>query len=384
MAKQATRLRDIIIGILLLLIGGVSLLHNFNILTFNEDVLLLWLSYGLAGLGLVLLVSYFIRPKSIWLSILALCSFFLASIIYISNFMAGQEDLIGVALFLLLALGFFAVFVSSPSQWWGLLVGWICVGLAGAVYASETTINIPVLRDLPDNLMSPLLLFSSITIGFLLVWVMSPRGRWWALLTAGMIAAVESVIVLDFIDSSSSVKPVTMFLVAGITFFLIWMLRNEEYKLGWAIYPALVLICFSAFLYMVTFWMNNSRLVLSLIFIALGLIFLLNYFRSRLSAAKTAPAAPAPQPAAEKVYERSESVSDKEFWGDDSKPEPKTTPSYATSIEERQELVGDEEETESPSAEPLEALPANEDVRPPLDYAVEPEPEDDPDKKKDD
>lgn len=367
MANQGAKIRDIVLGIILLAIGGLALISNFGLITFNESTVTLWFSYGLAGLGGLLLIFYLFSPKNVWLFIVALCSVFLAAAVYISNFMPGQDELVGVALFLLLAFAFLAYFVVKPSQWWPALVGWICIGLAATVYTNTTTVYLPWLRNLPSSLLPPLTLFASICIGFLIVWIIRPRGHWWALLTAGMIAAVASVIIMDAMASSSIQPPIVMFAVAGFVFMLIWLLRNDEYRLGWAFYPGLVLLCLAAFLYLVAFWTNNGRLVTSLIFIVLGVLFLLNYIR-QVVMSKGGDAAPAPEKSSsvKEFSSDKKEMSDEEFWGEKG---PDVLPdTQATQPEERESLLA-EEAADELEEEPLQE--EKEEVRPPVDYPID-------------
>lgn len=279
MADRASHLRDIIIGAVLVVIGGATLLHTLNIFMFNEEQVILWAVYGLWGCGGLLLILYMFQYRSVWMLMLALCMLFIGAATYVLNFQRDLQDLIPVSLFILTALAFFVHFIVRPAQWWSMLVGWICLGLAGTVFASLRHLSIPFLPGLPVNTVPPLMLFTGVSLGFLFVWMMSMRERWWSLLTAGQIIAVASAIIAEALRYPDVFAPMYLFLISGISFLLVWSLRTEDHRLQWAIYPAAVLISFASFLYFVTFWLQNSRLVLSLIFLFIGLLFIFNYFR---------------------------------------------------------------------------------------------------------
>ena len=280
---EGQKIRDIIIGIALMVVGVITLLHTLKIFVFDEGKIALFASLGLLGLGAVMLISYLFTRENIWIFIFSLCLFFLAGMVYILNLMPDHTALIGVLLFGILALAFLLVFITSPEQWWAMLVGWICLGLAGTVYTSAFHLNLSFLPVEISSNLPPLLLFTSMALGFIFVWLMKPRERWWSLLTAGMIAAVESTIVMHAINVSDIYIPITMFLVAGITFLLVSTLSNKENDLKWAVYPAIVLISFSAFLYLITFWHNNGQLVLSIMFLSIGGLFIFKFIKDSYS-----------------------------------------------------------------------------------------------------
>lgn len=312
MANGGSKIRDIFIGLILIVVGGATLLHTLHIFVFDEARTVLAADYVLLGLGAVLLISYFFSPKNIWLLILALCLVFIAATSWILTFRPGQSDLVAVAFFLLISLAYFVYFIVRPSTWWALLVGWICLGLAGVVYSTMSIIAIPFLPDLPGYALQPLILFTGVGLGFLSVWLTSPRGRWWALLTAGMIAAVESTILLDSLNRGERYIAIFLFLISGITFLLVWLLRTEENRLQWAIYPASVLISIAAFFYLVTILLQNTSLALSIIFIVLGCLFIANYFislmryRKKAEAVAATPAAEAQAAVAGDIWETGE------------------------------------------------------------------------------
>lgn len=286
MSKSASQFRDIIIGLILIVIGGATLLHTLNIFVFDEEQVIMIAIYGMLAIAGLLILTYLFSRTNVWLLILALCVLFIAAITYVLNFRPHQEELIGVSLFLITSLAFFTVFIVRPSQWWAMLTGWISLGLAGTVYTSMTRITIPYLERIPQGSLPPLVLFAGISLGFIFVWLTGVREKWWALMTAGQILAVFGVILVQALDYNDATIPTVLFLVSGISFLLVWMLSSEKHNLSWAIYPALVLISFSAFLYLITFWVQNSRMVLSIIFLIIGFLFLINYFRTTFQARK--------------------------------------------------------------------------------------------------
>ena len=281
MGIEASRVRDIIIGIALLAVGCATLLHTLNVIVLDET-LAIWAGiYGFAGLGAILLIFSLFRSDLVWVMIIAFCLFFLASIIWILNF-ADDDNLVAVALFLLTAVAFLLVFLRDRGQWWALLVTWTALGLAAVVFMQTRTfagLDLTWLNWSPH--MQGLVFLASVALGFFFVWLANVRTLWWALMTAGLTAGVCVPAASRVYGFSDEIAAAALFLVAGLTFFLLWLIRNDENKLGWAIYPAAVLVPFSAFLYLILLWRGHEEITLSLMFIILGLIFIAASFFSR-------------------------------------------------------------------------------------------------------
>jgi hypothetical protein len=285
---ETWRLRDIVIGIVLLLVGGATLLHTLGVIRFDEEMAVMAGIFGLAVLGAVVMLVYLFRPQSIWLMIIAFCLFFLAATIYITYF-TGDDTLVGVALFLLTSLAFLLVFLRDRRQWWALLVTWTSLGLAAVVFMDSHSFQSTLFDGLrwTDEMQGLLFLFS-VALGFFFVWLADPRRLWWSLMISGLTLAVCAAAGARAFNYSEQLGAVFMFVIAGVVFFLLWLIRNEENGLSWAIYPAAVLLPFSAFLYTVLFWRGHRHLILSIIFIALGLLFIFSsvIFRRRAAEPK--------------------------------------------------------------------------------------------------
>jgi hypothetical protein len=361
MNQSGAKIRDIIIGILLIVIGGATMLHTLGIVVFDETFAIMSFVYLLIGIGGVLIVSFFFSPQKIWLMILGICLLFVAMAAYIGNFWPSQEILIPTALFMMLSLAFFVFFIIRPQQWWAMLTGWITLGLAGTVYVSETRFTLPFLKAFSYNDLAPLVLFSGAVLGFVFVWLTKPRDRWWSLLTAGMITSVMTIIVGESLNLPETAIPMMLFFSSGITFLLVWMLKNDEHRLQWAIYPATVLIGFAAFLYFVSYWMDDAQMVFAILFLVLGVFFLGNYFRSALLS-KSRPVYNIIEP------KKADDLDGPAAW------ESEDYSASSTSDEERDSLSEDlfQEDTEVEKAdEEKEDLVEEEIVAPPADYAID-------------
>jgi hypothetical protein len=273
-AMEAWKVRDIIIGIVLLLVGGATLLHTMGVFRFDEDMAVWAGVIGLVALGVAVMIVYLFKPESLWLMIISFCLFFLAATLYISYF-TGDEKLVAVALLLLTSLAFLLVFIRDRRLWWTLLVTWTSFGLAIASFIESNSYQMSIFRGIQiDSDAQKLVFLCCVALGFFFVWLADPRRLWWSLMTSGLTFAVCSAAGAHALGYSEEMGAVFLFLVAGVVFFLLWLIRNEENGLSWAIYPAAALLPFSAFLYTVLFWRGQKQIILSIIFIVLGLLFI--------------------------------------------------------------------------------------------------------------
>lgn len=279
-------IRHIVIGSALILVGAIVLLYSFGVIRadqfdLTEKTLVLWCSSALLLIGVGLLVAFFFKLERTWILMVSLSMFFLGISLYVYYNFSGNQELLVLSLFLLASISFFATFIRDREQEWGLLVGWICVGLASSVWAATGLLGLPETITINTSILVPFFLLGGVALGFISVWLVDPRRYWWALLTAGLVIAVISTMTVQATQLNDEYGPIILFLIAGLVFFAAWLLRNEENKLGWAIYPVAVLIPLSAFLFSVKIAANYTLINLSSILILVGLIFVASFFWAR-------------------------------------------------------------------------------------------------------
>jgi hypothetical protein len=372
---RGAKLRNLVIGIITVLIGAAVLLYSFKAFQpaqFNTDepTLVLCGSCALAALGAVLLILFFFKQERLWLLVLSLALFFLGAALFVYYNYSGNQELIALTLFLLAAVSFFAAFIRDREHEWGLLVGWICLGLAGSVWASIGLVGLPQQLMIDAARAVPFILLGSIALGLLSAWLVNARQYWWALLTAGLVASVAAEMAIRETPLPNEYGPVVMFFIAGLVFFVAWLLRNDENKLQWAIYPTAVLFPLSAFLLSVRLAPDFTLLNLSVILMFIGALFITAFFfaRRKPKEAKTEPDYFPATPKVETPYDQ---------WAKKPFPESRTgvegklggisldeEPSpLTTSKKEREELLKKDKE-KTREAEPEIAIPTEEEHEP--------------------
>ncbi len=97
------------------------------------------------------------------------------------------------------------------------------------------------------------------------------RQKWGLLLTAGILFTLGLIVLIEavrFFDDDLAGG--TFFLGLGLSFGLLYLIRNEKNKLDWAKVPAIILIIFAGFVYVNTSDFFLANLVLPLTLILLG------------------------------------------------------------------------------------------------------------------
>jgi hypothetical protein len=97
------------------------------------------------------------------------------------------------------------------------------------------------------------------------------RQKWGLLLTAGILVTLGAIVLIEairFFDNDLAAG--TFFLGLGLTFGLLYLIRNENNRLEWTKVPAVVLIIFAGFVYVNTSDFFLANLVLPLALILLG------------------------------------------------------------------------------------------------------------------
>ncbi len=102
--------------------------------------------------------------------------------------------------------------------------------------------------------------------------------KWWAVIPAGVLLTLGLVSILDelFPINRGSYSFLTFF-GFSLTFFYLYLIRNEKRQLRWAIYPATVLFFLSMTGLFINSRMNFNQIVFGGILILLGLIYIFRF-----------------------------------------------------------------------------------------------------------
>lgn len=143
-----------------------------------------------------------------------------------------------------LAIGAYLLFKFSKTKAMGFLI-------MGAIF---TFIGLVIwLESIPgfdDQFIGVIVLWTAAALfsyGFL-----KNHENWGFLIPAGILFTIGSMVWLEMVLYNEDVLGSVFFLGLGSTFGFLYLIRNEKNRLDWAKVPALCLVAFSGFLFLVT------------------------------------------------------------------------------------------------------------------------------------
>ncbi|MFC1492872.1 hypothetical protein ACFL6O_02860 [candidate division KSB1 bacterium] len=166
--------------------------------------------------------------------------------------------------FLVGSLFFYSQYVPNKYNVWGLVLGSVCLFIASAIYIG----NSYWIREEMIAVVLFGILGSSFVIGYL-----RNRHTWGLLIPAG---AAYTIGLIVFNEESYLVRypinsGIIFFAGIGLTFGLLYFMKNEERKLGWAVFPAVGCIVMAAIIGMVDSYYYFEDILFPVVIIAVGL-----------------------------------------------------------------------------------------------------------------
>ena len=169
------KMRGVIWGGLLILLGGFLLVDQFADLT--EWI---WVA-ALVFSGMVALVVYLSDRSDGWLLLTAYILLVIAGLVTLTTFNLLTDDLVAVYVLLAIALPFLVVFLRDRSQWWALIPAYVLLAVALMNWLMEAGI-------LSDLLVPGYVMFA-VAIPFFVVYGRNTK-QWWALIPAGILTII--------------------------------------------------------------------------------------------------------------------------------------------------------------------------------------------------
>jgi len=147
--------------------------------------------------------------------------------------LGGLAALLWAALGAAGGIAFLGAFLRSPDRWWAAIPGMTLLGLA-------TITLIGTLMPWAAGAWIAGLFLGAIGAGFLLVFL-THRGRWWAIIPAGVLFTLAAVAALADVLAGEVIGAV-FFLGLALTFGALSRLPGHEDRLRWALIPAGVML----------------------------------------------------------------------------------------------------------------------------------------------
>ncbi|HTX79949.1 MAG TPA: hypothetical protein VMC62_09785 [Longilinea sp.] len=173
-----------LIGIVLVVIGGLSFLQGFNVIHLHGDI------WGMSF----------------------------------------------AVLFAAIGAAFLYVMASNRLNWWAAIPGFALLGLAALILLA-------MVPGFP-GVYGGAIFMASISLGFLVVYLMDRR-NWWAIIPGGSVLSVAVMIALTPFGGNLAVG--VMFFGMGVTFAALTLLPVAGTRMSWAWIPALALFLMGVF-----------------------------------------------------------------------------------------------------------------------------------------
>lgn len=147
----------------------------------------------------------------------------------------NARTLLTTALFVIASLVMFGLFLADRQRWWASMVGFFLAGLAGSALLGLVS------QQLAETLSGPIFL-GSMGLGFASVFLLQ-REMWWAIIPAGVMFSLTAV---SYLEASNLALPFNpsglLFIGLGLTFLLLTRVRSNGLGMQWGYYPAVPLL----------------------------------------------------------------------------------------------------------------------------------------------
>ena len=150
-----------------------------------------------------------------------------------------QSPVVWGVLFGIGAVYFLIGYFSNRENWWAAIPAFVLLGLALIVFWDVLPI-----KNIGGDLSGAIFL-SMIGLGFIAVYLRAPK-QWWAIIPAGALISIAGVVALEALIKEPGLVEIggVLLLGIGVTFLLVFLLPGAGGQRGWAIWPAMSLLLF--------------------------------------------------------------------------------------------------------------------------------------------
>lgn len=153
------------------------------------------------------------------------------------GYLGSLRSQIWAALFGFGGLAFIWVFFTNREHWWALIPGFTLLGLAFTIGLSDTPLG--------GEWVGAVFL-GMIGMAFVVIYLLRPD-YWWAIIPAGALMTLAGVVVASSVLPGEASGGI-LFLGLAATFGMLYLLPNPSERLTWALIPAGILAAIGAVL----------------------------------------------------------------------------------------------------------------------------------------
>ena len=201
MERQSGR---ILFALILIAMGVLALLNNFNMLPFSIDNNQIFWTLAFGGVGLAFIAVFVTGIRQNWWAIIP--GLTLLALGLLIGFPAFWNELGGSMFLGMIGLSFWLVFLTAPvERWWAIIPGGVLLTLTGVTLISTTRM---------DDMVGGGIFFLGLGLTFALVYLLA-RMRW-ALWPAGVLGFMGALLMAGAGNMASLVLPILLVGAGGI------------------------------------------------------------------------------------------------------------------------------------------------------------------------
>jgi hypothetical protein len=168
------------------------------------------------------------------------------------------------------AIAFLAQYQSYRDQWWWLIPG------GTLLFISIANLGEAFLPSM-FNPWEDLLVLGGIGLSFLIVYF-NNRDQWWALIPAGVLLTLGGISTIENLMTPNFDTDSLLFIGLGLTFLVLYFLPRRAGRMRWAIFPGVALLFFGLFQAMES-QQEFLKIAGPVVIVLVGLVFLVRSFR---------------------------------------------------------------------------------------------------------
>lgn len=268
---QTNRWVQVLGALLLIAVGALALAQNWG---FQPAWLpTAWGVLFLAG-GAAFFLGYAVERAGWWQLIPGFALAGLGLLILLAGTNLAPGEAAAAVFFLCLAAGFGAAYLAGRREsGWALIPGGVMLTLALVILAA----------GYGSGELAGAVFFLVLGLGFVALYFVEIGGRrqnWWALIPAGSLLSLAAVVALSRYDGAAAGS--ALFVGLGVTFGALYLLRSPDRPTHWAWVPSLALLAFGLFVYTVAGAHAYGWVLWSLALIVAGLALLVRAWRRQV------------------------------------------------------------------------------------------------------
>ena len=250
-------------GILLIAMGFVALIDSFAI---SE-----WYKVGIFAVAGMASVYFYFRDRTDWVALIPVYILWAGALItaaFLQDF--ANDDILGVAVLLLLAIPFLYVYFRDRQKWWALIPAYLFLLIALVMLCTE-------ILGMGDEFIA-MILMPGFAVPFLYVYFKN-KDRWWALIPAYVFLLIGLLITFDdVLGFGEEIIGPGILVGIGLPFLYVYFRNRERW---WALIPAYVMLAIGTMVGLLEFHLLTGLAVPAFIMLAVAIPFFFVYIHNQ-------------------------------------------------------------------------------------------------------